>query len=269
MDSLEASINNSAKPTKNHHQLTFPKRWIIFDGVQTTPSFSCHGSATWAEHAAWMGHFPFAIHQEKRPQYLLLTPKKKQRLPSNHPLHFSSRSCSSCMALRIGTIQSSKIVRALAATFLHSTFWNPNKKKNGQKAKPQKSQRTPPIAGNLPHLKGSHRKYESISRSGFSSRSISSDRRRFWLGNDLIIFPGSKKRSGNPRFLKALVFASRVYISGSGVSMAISIQSTSTATLHFFGARRLPKISKISTLSNYSKLLVPIFQFPHFNCPPQ
>ena len=82
MDTLEASINISAKPTKNHHQLTFPKRWIIFDGVQTTPSFSCHRSATWAEHAAWMGHFPFAIHQEKRPQYLLLTKKNNGFHPS-------------------------------------------------------------------------------------------------------------------------------------------------------------------------------------------
>lgn len=89
MDSLEASINDFAKPTKKHHQLTFPKRWIIFDGVQTTPSFSCHGSATWAEHAAWMRHFPFAIHQEKRPQYLLLTRKKTTASiqSSSPPLH--------------------------------------------------------------------------------------------------------------------------------------------------------------------------------------
>ena len=36
--------------------------------------------------------------------------------------------------------------------------------------------------------------------------------RRFNLGNDLIIFPGSKKKSGNPRFLKALVFASKIYL---------------------------------------------------------
>ena len=143
MDTLEASINISAKPTKNHHQLTFPKRWIIFDGVQTTPSFSCHRSATWAEHAAWMGHFPFAIHQEKRPQYLLLT-KKKQWLPSKHPLHFSSRSCSSCMALRIGTIQSWKksFGRSLRLSYIQP-FGIPLKKKNGQKAKPQKSHECP------------------------------------------------------------------------------------------------------------------------------
>ena len=85
-------------------------------------------------------------------------------------------------------------------------------------------------------------------------------------------FPEAIKKSGNPRFLKALVFASRIYLDQEFLWLSqfkVTPPQVLSCSPFFFGAQRLPKISKISTLSNYSNLLVPIFQFPHFNYPPE
>lgn len=92
------------------------------------------------QHGCVTSHLPST---RKNDHSIFFWPEKKQRLPSNHPLHLSTRSCSSCMALRIGTIQSWKIVRALAATFLHSTFWSPPKKKPARKLNPKSPNERP------------------------------------------------------------------------------------------------------------------------------